>query len=144
MMRTKREGLDSREARTLAGRYRPLVAPGPEPHYNWEDFHDKMAEWKKLRGRAERQALNTPIQGTSADITKLALAIFSETVDPKLGRLVACVHDEIVVECVQDERAVLLVGRTLRESMKAACDAYLKFSPVPEPEVEVADHWSKG
>jgi DNA polymerase-1 len=97
----------------------------------------------KLRRRVERQALNTPIQGTSADITKLALALFHERMDSKIGRLVACVHDEIVVECWEDD--AYDVAGILAQAMKDACDTYLTISPVPMSvkDVKVSDHWEK-
>jgi DNA polymerase I-like protein with 3'-5' exonuclease and polymerase domains len=80
-----------------------------------------MAEWKKVRGRAQRQALNTPIQGTSADITKLALALFNEA--QTSGKLIACVHDEVVVEAADLDAFV--VADALRAAMKQACDTPL-------------------
>ncbi len=58
-----------------------------------------------LRSFGERVALNMPIQGTAADLMKLAML----RVDAALkreglrGRLVLQVHDELIVECPEDE-----------------------------------------
>ena len=153
MARTRDEAHQNHRTLTLTGRRRSLPDAGPEPHAPvgiknpdklrkaWAEHEEKLREWKKRRARAERQALNTPIQGLSADITKLALALFSETVTPEVGRLVACVHDEIVVEAREDCTGV--VEEALKAAMKAACDRYLKLSPVPAPKVSWADHWVK-
>jgi DNA polymerase-1 len=132
---------------TLAGRRRPYSDVGPEPSFagygkkRAREFDEAKREWQKARRRVERQAMNTPIQGSSADITKLACALFVEHCDPRLGRLVACVHDELVVEAREDSAGV--VAEVLKAAMKAACDKYLTLSPVPVPSVAIEDHWSK-
>ncbi len=58
-----------------------------------------------LRSFGERVALNMPIQGTAADIIKLAmLAVWRRLQEEHLkGRLVLQVHDELIVECPEDE-----------------------------------------
>ncbi len=48
----------------------------------------------------ERQARNTPIQGSAADMTKLALVVINKTVP---GMIVNVVHDEICIECDVDD-----------------------------------------
>jgi DNA polymerase-1 len=56
---------------------------------------------RNLRGRAEREAINAPIQGTAADIMKMAmLRVPPALADAGLSaRLLLQVHDEIVLEC---------------------------------------------
>jgi len=56
-----------------------------------------------IRSGAERIALNTPIQGTAADIIKLAMNRVREALlaGGYRGRLVLQVHDELIVECPQ-------------------------------------------
>ncbi|MEW5870405.1 MAG: DNA polymerase I [Chloroflexota bacterium] len=58
-----------------------------------------------LRGRAEREAINAPIQGTAADIMKIAmLRVPAALVKSGLGaRMILQVHDELVLECPQAE-----------------------------------------
>lgn len=61
------------------------------------------------RHQAERIAKNMPIQGTNADITKLALALLRRHL-PASAWVVNCVHDEIVVECAEtDAEAVRVI-----------------------------------
>ena len=57
------------------------------------------------RAFGERVALNMPIQGTAADIIKLAMVrVRNRLVDENLsGRLVLQVHDELIVECPADQ-----------------------------------------
>ncbi len=58
-----------------------------------------------LRSFGERVALNMPIQGTAADIIKLAMIRVSRALNEQglQGRLVLQVHDELIVECPQEE-----------------------------------------
>ncbi len=91
-------------------------------------------------GRAERQAKNAPIQGTSAGILKYALALLYRHL-PESCSIVACVHDEIVLEAPQEqaEQCTMLLAK----AMQKACRAYLKTVAVPLPEVSVARYWKK-
>lgn len=54
--------------------------------------------WKKLA--AGREGKNAPIQGTSATMTKLAIALIWSKLDIRRGRIIITVHDEIVLEVV--------------------------------------------
>jgi DNA polymerase-1 len=74
------------ESRTLLGRIRKL------PNLYSRNF--------TLRSFAERVARNTPIQGTAADIIKLAMVRIDASLrnKPELGRLLLQVHDELVFE----------------------------------------------
>ena len=94
----------------------------------------------KLAGRAERQAKNAPIQGTSADILKYALAPLYRHL-PEGCSIVACVHDEIVLEVPEDQGET--GERLLAKAMDKACRAYFKMVAVPLPEVSTATYWRK-
>ena len=54
-----------------------------------------------VRSGAERIALNTPIQGTAADLIKLAMIRVDEALREKFpeAKLILQVHDELIVEC---------------------------------------------
>ena len=58
-----------------------------------------------VRSGAERMALNTPIQGTAADIIKLAMIRVRNRMQQEglNARLVLQVHDELIVECPEAE-----------------------------------------
>lgn len=62
-----------------------------------------------VRSAAERAAINTPVQGSAADIIKLAMLGVHREVKRKrlLGGILIQVHDEILVECPDSERADL-------------------------------------
>ncbi len=58
-----------------------------------------------LRSFGERCAMNTPVQGTAADIIKLAMVRVDEALrrEGLAARLVLQVHDELIVECPEEE-----------------------------------------
>jgi DNA polymerase-1 len=78
--------------RTLFGRMRPIP--------------DIQSRNPNQRGFAERTAINTPLQGTAADLIKLAMiAIDRKLIDQKMkSRMILQVHDELIFEVVADER----------------------------------------
>ena len=72
------------------------------------------------RSFGERVALNAPIQGTAADIIKLAMIRVRNRLKAEglRGRLVLQVHDELIVECPREESE--LVQRLVKEEMEGA------------------------
>lgn len=75
---------------------------------------------RNLREFGLRAAMNTPVQGTAADIIKIAmnkayLALHNEVPDAKL---IMQVHDELIVEC--DKRDADLVSSILKREMESA------------------------
>jgi DNA polymerase-1 len=53
---------------------------------------------------AMREGMNQPIQSTSADMTKLAMFKLDSVLDWSRARVVACIHDELLVEARDDYR----------------------------------------
>jgi DNA polymerase-1 len=74
------------------------------------------------RNAAERTAINTPIQGTAADLIKVAMIhIHGQLKDLKLStKMVIQVHDELVFECPEGE--LEQVTRIVREGMEGAME----------------------
>ncbi len=91
---------------TLFGRRRP--------------FPDLASPNRVLRDNAERAALNAPMQGTAADIMKIAMVGIEEDIRGlKLkSQLLLQVHDELVLEIIESERAQ--VERIVSERMSTA------------------------
>ncbi len=79
--------------RTLFGRVRPIP--------------DMESRNPNQRGFAERTAINTPLQGTAADLIKLAMiTIDRQLAERKLKtRMILQVHDELIFEVPLDEKA---------------------------------------
>jgi DNA polymerase I len=85
------------------------------------------------------EMLNSPIQGTSADIIKMALCLLHEWVSVIEIKIVACIHDEIILEASMNE--VEKAKEILRDSMVEAGQVYLKSVPV-EVDVSVVENWA--
>jgi len=93
--------------RTLTGRRRALPT-----------INDSNAT---VRGAAERNAINTPIQGTAADMIKIAMATIHREIH-RLGlqsRLLLQVHDELVFDLAPNEESQLrpLVESAMRDAL---------------------------
>jgi DNA polymerase-1 len=102
--RTLEQARKDERVSTLFGRIRPIP-----------DIHSRNPN---LRGFAERTATNTPLQGTAADLIKLAMIhIHRDIVDRKLkSRMLLQVHDELVFEVPESE--VEVVRELVRERME--------------------------
>jgi DNA polymerase-1 len=92
------------ETRTLFGRVRPI----PEI----------LSPQVQLRNFAERTALNSPLQGTAADLIKLAMiAIHKRLAEEKLqAQMILQVHDELLFEAPVKEKATL--AKLVQEEME--------------------------
>jgi DNA polymerase-1 len=83
------------KVKTLFGRVRPIP-----------DINSRNAN---LRGFAERTAVNTPLQGTAADLIKLAMIRIDEEIRTRSlkSRMTLQVHDELVFEVPESELEVM-------------------------------------
>ena len=75
---------------------------------------------RNQRNREEREAINAPIQGTAADIMKIAMIrLPAALVQAGLAaRMILQVHDELVLECPEDELAQ--AARVVQQVMESA------------------------
>jgi DNA polymerase-1 len=73
-----------------------------------------------VRGNAERQAINMPIQGTAADMIKIAMIALDRALRPMQSTMLLQVHDELVFEVPDGERERVerLVVKEMRDAMK--------------------------
>lgn len=117
------EGKEKGYVTTLFGRRRPI----PEL---------KSANFMQ-RSFGERIAMNSPIQGTAADIMKIAMVSVDQELRKRkmASRIVLQVHDELLVETRQDE--VETVIKILEENMKGAADLSVSL----EVDAKTGDSW---
>lgn len=75
-----------------------------------------------VRQNAERMAMNTPIQGTAADLIKIAMIRIDEELEKRKlkSKLIIQVHDEVVLDCPKDEAKEVeaLVVSLMENAMK--------------------------
>jgi DNA polymerase-1 len=105
---TQDKAMDDLYVETLAGRRRPIPEIASADH--------------RTRSFGERIAVNTPIQGTAADIMKIAMIGVQRSLDEQglAARMVLTVHDELVFDCPASERDVVI--ETARREMAGAMD----------------------
>ena len=110
---------------TLFGRRRPL------PELKSGNFN--------IRSFGERVALNTPIQGTAADIIKLAMVNVHRRMEAEglEAKLILQIHDELIVECPEKEAET--VKKILTEEMENA----VSYSIPLEVDANIGRSWSE-
>lgn len=110
---------------TLFGRRRYL------PDINSSNFNQ--------RSFAERTAMNTPIQGTAADIIKKAMIdVYHELQSNQLrSRILLQVHDELVLEVVEEE--VVEVSTIVQQAMEKAASLSVPLTA----DVKLGENWAK-
>jgi len=109
--------------RTYFGRIRPIP--------------DIQSRNPNMRGFAERTAINTPLQGTAADLIKLAMLKIDQLIrDRKLkSRMTLQVHDELLFDVVAEE------AEELRELVKREMEHVSEFSVPIVAEVGIGQNW---
>ena len=109
--------------RTMFGRERPI------PDINSRN--------PNARGFAERTAVNTPLQGTAADLIKLAMVRIDAALEAGAfqGAMLLQVHDELVFECPPEE------AERLSTLVKREMEAVREFSVPLVVDTGVGDNW---
>ena len=125
MDRIKRQAKADGYVTTLYGRRRDL------PELRSSNFN--------MRSFGERVALNMPIQGTAADIIKAAMVRVAERIEREglQARLLLQVHDELIVECPEDEAE--RVRALLTEEMEHVAD----FSVPLTVDAKIGTTWAE-
>ena len=91
---------------------------------------------------AERQAINSPVQGMASDLAVLSMVLLHEKLDRHHARVLGNLHDAVILE-VRTDRAEQ-VAQTVRSTMEnLPLNRLFGFrSPVPiKVDVAVVDHW---
>ena len=90
-----------------------------------------------IRSGAERMALNTPIQGTSADIIKIAMVkLYDEFNKRNLkSKILVQVHDELVIDCKKDEFEIV------KSLMKDVMENVIKLDVPLIIDIEYGNDW---
>jgi DNA polymerase-1 len=123
MERIKEEAREQGYVTTLFGRRRYL------PELRSSNFN--------TRSFGERVALNTPIQGTAADVIKLAMVRVRDRLlaEGLQARLVMQIHDELLIEAPENE--VPAVCALLQQEMEGAASLSVKL----EAAVSTGENW---
>lgn len=124
ILRTVRARRPEPYLRTLLGRKRRLP--------------NLLSHVPRMRAEAERQVVNSHIQGSNADITKLAMTRMHKTLLPGM-RLILTVHDELAALCPED---IAKEGAVLLHEAMAGTDMQLLSVPLTT-DVKICDRWSE-
>lgn len=90
-----------------------------------------------IRSFGERIAMNTPIQGSAADIIKMAMVnVYNELKKRKLkSRLILQIHDELIIEAKEEEL------EEVKEMMKDIMENAIKLNVPLTVDLEVGESW---
>ncbi|HEU5022780.1 MAG TPA: DNA polymerase I [Bryobacteraceae bacterium] len=108
-------------AKTLLGRERPI------PDINSRN--------PNARGFAERTAMNSPIQGTAADLIKLAMVRIDSNLRGRKAKLLLQVHDELVLEAPPEEL------EEIEGLVKAEMEGVMKLNVPLVADLGTGDNW---
>ena len=72
-----------------------------------------------LRAFGERAAINMPLQGTAADIIKIAMTRVNKALEGKKSKLILQVHDELIIDADPDEAEEVV--KIVKSKMEEAC-----------------------
>ena len=117
------EAKENGAIRTMFGRIRPI------PELSSSNFMQRQF--------GERVAMNSPIQGTAADIIKIAMIRVHDRLyrEGYAARLILQVHDELLIEAPEAEKEKIVT--ILEEEMKGAADLSIEM----DVETEIGYNW---
>ncbi len=120
-----------------------IVIDGKEKGYVETILHRRryipelQAKNFNIRSFGERIAMNTPIQGSAADIIKIAMVkVYNEIKNRKLkSKLILQIHDELIIEATKDEVEEV---KTLMKDIMENC---IKLNVPLTVDLQVGDSW---
>lgn len=93
----------------------------------------------QVRKAAERMAINTPLQGTAADLIKVAMIEAAETIKNKYAageaKLILQVHDELLFEAKES------IAARLAEEMKLIMERAIKLKVAVVVDIKIGQNW---
>lgn len=101
------------------------------------NLSDLKASNYLVRSSAERMAMNTPLQGSAADIIKLAMLKVEKRLENMKSKMILQIHDELIIDASKDEAEE--VKRILSEEMESA----MSLSVPLVAEATSADNWGE-
>ena len=112
---------------TILGRRRPILA------INSRNKIEKSA--------AERIAVNTPVQGSAADIVKKAMLAVSAALEKSASpaKLLLQVHDELIFECPDDQKTIEATIALIKDKMENA----VKLTVPLRVSIEYGKNWGE-
>lgn len=118
---TRRTGF----AKTLTGRQRPIPEITNQNH--------------SIRMAAERLAINTPLQGTAADLIKMAMIEIDKAITQKKleGKMILQIHDELIFETPEHELPIF--EQLIRDKMENV----IKLNVPIEVHVAIGKNWAE-
>jgi DNA polymerase-1 len=123
--RIKEEARSNGFVETMFGRRRPTP-----------DIHSSNFV---VRSAAERAAINLPIQGTEADLMKMAMIKIEKQLDEKFpsAHMLLQIHDSILVEC--DDKDAKAVANLLKDTMETIHKLPVKL----DVDVTIGNNWGE-
>ena len=88
-----------------------------------------------VRGNAERNAINAPLQGSAADIIKLAMVNIYQQLSNYKTKMILQVHDELIFDVYKPELD------TIKKIVKQEMEHVLKLSVPLVVDIGVGDNW---
>lgn len=121
------------EVQTLCGRKRFIPEINSKNHV--------------LKQNAERIAINSPIQGTAADLMKLAMIEVSKVIEEKFPntKLILQVHDELIVECPKEKASEVCetIQSVMEDPALFKVMGISKLRVTMKTDLEVGENWGE-
>jgi len=99
---------------------------------------------EEIQAQAERDAINSPVQGMASDLTVLSMVYLHQRLDPRKARIIGNVHDSILLEAREAyaEETANIVKEVMENLPLKKLFGYSPSIPI-EAEVTISQHWGE-
>ena len=106
-------------------------------------FEELMIKILVFRSFQERAAINAPIQGSAADIIRLAMIKIDKILEEKHNaKMLLQIHDELIFECLKKDEA--LVKKIIKEAMTSISSSEHHMFSIPlEVSINSGNNWGE-